>query len=93
MELARKNIRQVKPYVAGKPIEETKREYGLKNAIKLASNENPLGTSPLAIAAMRRALLSANRYPDSNSFYLKAALAKNSILNRKTLFWATVQMN
>ncbi len=75
-ELARKNIANVTPYVAGKPIEETKRELGLKTIIKLASNENPLGPSPKAIEAVIKNLGKINRYPDSNSFYLKAKLAE-----------------
>jgi len=75
-ELVRKNILNVTAYVAGKPIEETKRELGLKEVIKLASNENPLGASPLAIAAMRKKLLQVNRYPDSQSFCLKRKLSK-----------------
>jgi histidinol-phosphate aminotransferase len=75
MELVRKNITQVQAYVSGKPIEETKRELGLRSVIKLASNENPLGASPKAVAAMRKAVAQANRYPDSQSFYLKARLA------------------
>jgi histidinol-phosphate aminotransferase len=69
--LARQNILNTKPYIAGKPIEETKRELGLSEVIKLASNENPIGTSPKAISAMKKALSGVNRYPDSNSFYLK----------------------
>jgi histidinol-phosphate aminotransferase len=69
--LARKNIRDAKPYIAGKPIEETKRELGLKEVIKLASNENPLGPSPLAVKAIKKCLSGINRYPDSNGFYLK----------------------
>ncbi len=76
MQSIRKNIARVQSYVAGKPIEETKRELGLKSVIKLASNENPLGTSPRALAAMRRALASVNRYPDSQGFYLKRRLAR-----------------
>jgi histidinol-phosphate aminotransferase len=75
MVLARKNIQELSPYIAGKPIEETKRELGLKQVIKLASNENPLGPSPKAVAAIRNALNGINRYPDSNSFYLKNKLA------------------
>ena len=75
MALVRKNIQELSPYIAGKPIEETKRELGLKEVIKLASNENPLGPSPKAIAAIRNALKGINRYPDSNSFYLKSKLA------------------
>lgn len=74
--LARKNILKIKPYIAGKPIEETKRELGLEEVIKLASNENPLGASPKALSAIRARLGEVNRYPDSNGFYLKASLAK-----------------
>lgn len=75
-ELVRKNILNVKPYVGGKPIEETKRQLGLKEVIKLASNENPLGPSPKALEAVRKAALGINRYPDSAGFYLKRKLAK-----------------
>lgn len=76
-ELVRKNILDVKPYVAGKPIEETKRQLGLKEVIKLASNENPLGPSPMAIQAIRKVLSGVNRYPDSQSFYLKKKLGRH----------------
>ncbi|MBE9509011.1 MAG: histidinol-phosphate transaminase, partial [Chloroflexi bacterium] len=55
----------MKPYVPGKPIEEVQREYGLKDVIKLASNENPLGPSPKALAAIEQTLPSLNLYPDS----------------------------
>jgi len=75
-ELVRKNILDVTPYMAGKPIEETKRQLGLKKVYKLASNENPLGPSPKALEAIRRNLSEINRYPDSCSFYLKRKLAK-----------------
>jgi histidinol-phosphate aminotransferase len=75
-ELIRKNILSVDPYVAGKPIEETKRQFGLKEVIKLASNENPMGTSLLALEAVRKNLTGVNRYPDSQGFYLKKKLAK-----------------
>ena len=75
-ELVRKNIISVNAYVAGKPIEETKRQFGLKEVIKLASNENPLGPSPKAVAAIRKAASGVNRYPDSQGFYLKKKLAK-----------------
>jgi histidinol-phosphate aminotransferase len=76
MSLTRKNILELSPYIAGKPIEETKRELGLREVIKLASNENPLGPSPKAVAAISKALNNINRYPDSNSFYLKKKLAE-----------------
>lgn len=75
-ELARKNILNLSPYIAGKPLEETKRQLGLKEAIKLASNENPLGPSPKALDAVRKNLKGLNRYPDSGGFYLKRKLAK-----------------
>jgi len=74
--LVRKNVLGVKPYVAGKPIEETKRQLGLKEVIKLASNENPFGSSPRAISAIKKSLNQINRYPDSQSYYLKKRLAR-----------------
>jgi histidinol-phosphate aminotransferase len=75
-DLARKNILHTSPYVAGKPIEETKRELKLREVIKLASNENPLGPSRRATSAIRKALGNLNRYPDSQGFYLKKKLAR-----------------
>lgn len=74
-KLVRKNISSLYPYIAGKPIEETKRQLGLKDIIKLASNENPLGVSPKALAAIKKNLSRVNRYPDSQSFYLKRKLS------------------
>lgn len=71
----RKVIFSINPYVPGKPIEEVKRELGITDVIKLASNENPLGPSPLAIDAMKKALERVNSYPDSNCYYLKKELA------------------
>ena len=64
-------------YQPGRPIEEVARDLGLAadNIIKLASNENPLGPSRLALAAMRQALRQVNLYPDGNAFYLKQKLA------------------
>ena len=76
-QLVRKNIFNITPYIPGKPIEEVKRQMGLKDIIKLASNENPLGSSPRALSSIRRALSGINRYPDGSSFYFKNALAKN----------------
>ena len=64
------NILSLTPYKAGKPIEELEREYGIRGSIKLASNENPLGPSPMAITAMRAALTNLHRYPDSSGYYL-----------------------
>ena len=74
--LIRKSVLAVNPYVAGKPIEETKRQLGLKKVIKLASNENPWGPSPKAINAIKKSLSAVNRYPDAQGFYLKKRLAK-----------------
>ena len=68
-------VRQLRPYEPGKPIAELERELGLKDIIKLASNENPLGASPKALAAMRAALDGVSLYPDGNAFTLKRALA------------------
>ncbi|MCX7822059.1 MAG: histidinol-phosphate transaminase [Syntrophobacterales bacterium] len=70
------HIRQIIPYPPGKPLEELEREYGIRNAIKLASNENPLGTSPKAIEAIKRVLGNLHRYPDGGSFYLKQKLSE-----------------
>ena len=72
-------IETLKPYVPGKPIEETKREYGIADVIKLASNENPLGPSPKAVEAMREALAESHLYPDASSYYLIGALSKQII--------------
>jgi histidinol-phosphate aminotransferase len=71
-------VRGIAPYQPGKPISELARELGLREdgIIKLASNENPLGASPKAMAAMQAALAESGRYPDGNGFELKAALSK-----------------
>ena len=68
-------ISSLVPYVPGKPIEETQRELNLRRVIKLASNENPLGPSPKAVQAIKKALKTLHRYPDSSGFRLKQALA------------------
>lgn len=69
-------VNQLQPYVPGKPIEELERQYGIKNIIKLASNENPLGPSPSVLAAITQAAKDLTRYPDGNGFILKAAIAE-----------------
>jgi histidinol-phosphate aminotransferase len=71
------HLTQLTPYQAGKPLEELARELGLTDAIKLASNENPLGPSPRAVAAIEEDLGSLNRYPDSHAYYLKEDLARH----------------
>ena len=74
---AQRGLDGMKPYVPGKPIEEVQREYGLKEVIKLASNENPLGPSPKALAAIEQALPTLNLYPDAQSYHLRCALAEH----------------
>ena len=74
--LARKILSGVTPYTSGKPIEEVERQTGLPNAIKLASNENPLGPSPKALEAIRQALPNIHRYPDSHCVHLVNKLAE-----------------
>jgi len=71
-------IRAIAPYQPGKPISELAREMGLdeKKIVKLASNENPLGISPKAKAAIKKELAELGRYPDGNAFELKAALSR-----------------
>lgn len=68
-------LEAIKPYKPGKPIEEVERELGLKNVIKMASNENPLGPSSFAINAMRSSIDKMHIYPDGSCFYLRQALA------------------
>ena len=69
-------LASVPTYKPGKPLQEVQRELGLSRAIKLASNENPLGSSPKALAALRRGLNSLNRYPEGGAPLLRAKLAK-----------------
>jgi histidinol-phosphate aminotransferase len=86
-DLANPQLRNLPVYEPGKPIEETARELGAEpdQIIKLASNENPLGPSPKAIAAMHAALASANFYPDGGGFYLCQALAEKLGVDRGQL--------
>ncbi len=69
-------IRSLVPYEPGKPIEEVERDYGIANSVKLASNENPLGPSPNALAVLRAKLDQLHLYPDGDCFYLTSELAK-----------------
>ncbi|MEC4747875.1 histidinol-phosphate transaminase [Methylomicrobium sp. Wu6] len=75
-QLAVAGVQRLVPYVPGKPIEELQRELGLDRVIKLASNENPLGPSKKALAAMQKVLPELALYPDGSGFNLKNALAK-----------------
>ena len=71
------SLRNLPVYQPGRPIEEVARELGLERdeVIKVASNENPLGPSPLAVEAMKTAVTQSHLYPDGNAFYLKNKLA------------------
>jgi histidinol-phosphate aminotransferase len=71
------NIRRLTPYKPGKPIADVKRELGLTDVIKLASNENNLGPSPLAVAAMREAVTGVHLYPDGSCYELRNAVANH----------------
>jgi histidinol-phosphate aminotransferase len=77
-QLAPPNVRAIAPYVPGKPISETARELGMDAAtiLKMASNENPLGPSPKALAAIRGALDDLAYYPDGSGYDLKHALER-----------------
>jgi len=76
VQAANPYIYKIKPYIPGKPIEEVRRELGLKSVIKLASNENPYPPSPKVLAAMALASREVNRYPDGGCFALRRALSK-----------------
>ncbi|MEA3489495.1 MAG: histidinol-phosphate transaminase [Candidatus Omnitrophota bacterium] len=69
------HLDNIDPYRPGKPIEEVKRELGLDDVVKLASNENPLGPSPEVLKAITEAAKNANRYPDGGCYYLRKALS------------------
>ncbi len=70
-------IETIHPYQGGKPIDEVQREFGIDDIIKLASNENPIGPSPLAKEAIKRAAAKVNLYPDGNAYYFKNELAEH----------------
>lgn len=86
-QLANSYISNLTPYQPGKPIDEVERELGITSAIKLASNENPLGTSAKAIIAAQDALLKSHIYPDGGCYHLKNTLAKflNVYANQLTI--------
>ena len=74
-QLTAPGVAALAPYQPGKPLSELEREYGIHDAVKLASNENPLGPSPKALEAVRATLGEIALYPDGNGFALKAAIA------------------
>ena len=77
-KLINPGILNLKPYEPGKPVEDLERELGIKNAIKLASNENPMGPSPLALKAVDNILSGLHRYPDGNALRLKEAISNEN---------------
>ncbi|MBR4749847.1 MAG: histidinol-phosphate transaminase [Abditibacteriota bacterium] len=85
----RENLLQIKPYVPGKPIEEVKRELGISDVIKLASNENALGPSPLAMEAAARTLASSNIYPDGAAYTLRHKLAEGLKVQPENIIFGT----
>ncbi|UCH34607.1 MAG: histidinol-phosphate transaminase [Armatimonadota bacterium] len=76
-DLIRPEIASLRPYSPGKPIEEVQREYGLTDIVKLASNENPLGPSPLALEAMKKAIEETRLYPDNDWYHLRREVAEH----------------
>jgi histidinol-phosphate aminotransferase len=77
------------PYEPGKPIEELQRELGIGEPVKLASNENPLGPSPMALAAVRAAAGELNRYPDGASWALREKIAAHHEIAANRIFVAS----
>lgn len=75
-KLHRPALEKIKPYIPGKPIEEVQRELGIRKVIKLASNENPLGPSPMALSAIHNHIKSVWRYPDAAGYYLRRKLSE-----------------
>jgi histidinol-phosphate aminotransferase len=75
LKYVRNCVKEIAPYVPGKPVEEVERELGIKGAVKMASNENPLGTADAVKRAVAAAIGQVALYPDANAFYLREALA------------------
>lgn len=88
-DLVKPHIRDLAPYKPGKPMEELERELGITDSIKLASNENPLGPSRKAVAAIREAAEQIHRYPDGASFKLRAKLAARIGVGEDQLVFGT----
>lgn len=82
----RKEVKSLGKYVSGKPIDEVKREYGIDRVVKLASNENPLGTSEKVKELMVDLVNEMNMYPDASSFDFKEVLSKKLDINRNMVF-------
>lgn len=83
----RPELTSLKPYPPGKPVEEVQREQGITDVTKLASNENPYGPSPLALAAIEKHARDLHLYPESGCYYLRNKLADKLGVARETLFF------
>ncbi len=83
--LVKRHLLEVKSYEPGKPIEEVKRELGLEEVIKLASNENLFGVSPFALKAIRKYMKEVNYYPDDSCFYLRKKLAEKHNISEEEI--------
>lgn len=81
-------VAALNPYEPGKPIEELQRELGIGEPVKLASNENPLGPSPRAVAAVKAALAEMNRYPDGGCYELRKKIAQKHHVAPEQIFAA-----
>ena len=79
------NVLELNPYEPGKPVEEIKRKYNLKRVIKLASNENPFPIPPNISDAINREFSQLNRYPDSDSYYLREKIAAYNHIDKKNV--------
>ena len=86
-DIANRELLDLVPYEPGKPVDDVARELGLDPAsiIKLASNENPLGPSPLAMAAMHKAIETSHFYPDGGGFHLRNAIAEKFGLTKENV--------
>ena len=86
-KLVNKGIDGLSPYEPGKPIEDLERELGIKNAVKLASNENPVGPSPKLVESIEKIVKETHRYPDGNATRLKAKISRkfNILENQVTV--------
>ena len=83
--LTRKGILDLKPYIPGKPIEEVQRELGIKEVVKLASNETSIGPSPLAVEAIKREVKNINFYPEGSSRLLREKIAHKLNLDKEMI--------
>lgn len=84
-DIFKKHIQAIHPYEPGKPIKELEREMGLRNIIKLASNENPLGPSPKAVRAVRREIAGLHLYPEGSCHYLISRLSQELGIDKNCL--------